>query len=150
MFELGSWIEPGSPALQVDSLPTELSGKPIWHTRTHLIDICHRYYCCICTVIDLLDIMVSYALKTDIPSMGTLWEWRQKDQFRGYWAEGWHSRCQDWLPEAICIPLSPASLSYRAWKVKHSLPQIPLQPWGVTWHSSGQWDIDGREDSLPK
>ena len=25
-------VKPGSPALQVDSLPTELSGKPIWYT----------------------------------------------------------------------------------------------------------------------
>ena len=32
-------IKPGSPALQVDSLPTELSGKPIWR----------RMDTCVCT-----------------------------------------------------------------------------------------------------
>ena len=38
------WMEPGSPALQVDSLPTELSGKPDRTTVGRIINTC-SYFC---------------------------------------------------------------------------------------------------------
>ena len=40
-------IEPGSPALQVDSLPTELSGKPL------IIVVTAKFLHCIVTIFSL-------------------------------------------------------------------------------------------------
>ena len=37
-------IEPGSPALQVDSLPTELSGKPLKLSKILCEEFCGEFY----------------------------------------------------------------------------------------------------------
>ena len=38
-------IKPGSPALQVDSLPTELSGKPIWRRMDTCVCMAESFHC---------------------------------------------------------------------------------------------------------
>ena len=51
-----TWIEPGSPALQADSLPTELQGKPLLWRRGGFY-FCKALTCALSQVIPELTII---------------------------------------------------------------------------------------------